>query len=220
MKRDRLDRSANRLSGVAQAEARARRAMRGYSRPVRTSHLVTLALCLALSSTVALAGPPSAVDELVTSAKALSTQNDALAAALKKHEDAAKSKAALEARLVSLRKELGATSDGKRRVALQHQVGAAERELGSLTEVLLAYQKLLAKEAREDRRLRQETAELRDKARRARLQVDYLAAKAREADEKADAAMRAAEAQLALGVVSSALQVAAAAGALVDGGAR
>lgn len=187
---------------------------------MRTSHLVTLALGLALSSTLALAGPPSAVDELATATKALSTQNDALAAALKKYEDAARSKAALEARLVSLRKELRATSDGKRRVALQQQLGAADRELSSLTEVLLAYQKLLAKEAREDRRLRQQTAELRDKARRARLQGDDLATKMREADDKADAAMKAAEAQLALGVVSSALQVAAAAGTLVDGGGR
>ena len=200
--------------------ARARPAPRGYARPVRTIHLVTLAAGLALSSTLALAGPPSAVDELATATKALSTQNDALAAALKKYEDAARSKAAIEARLVSLRKELRVTSDGKRRVALQQQLGAAERELSSLTEVLLTYQKLLAKEAREDRRLRQQTAELRDKARRARLQGDDLATKMREADDKADAAMKAAEAQLALGVVSSALQVAAAAGTLVDGGAR
>lgn len=73
--------------------------------------------------------------------------------------------------------------------------------------MMMDYQKMLIKEAREDKRLAQQT---RDRAARVKALLDHgqIDAQMKEAQDKADAALNAAEAQL---VVSDALSMAAAA---------
>jgi hypothetical protein len=165
---------------------------------------------LSLSSALALAEPPSPAEALVVSTRALVVQSGTVQSLVEKYEASARSRVTLELRAGALRKELAAASDLKRRGLIEQQLATTNREIVSLYEMILAYQRMLAKEAREARRLAQETAKLArtTKAAGTRAQNERVRLEIQEANDKAEAAMKAAEAQLSLGVVAGALQVA------------
>jgi hypothetical protein len=186
---------------------------------MRRNHLILVSAGLMLCSALAFAAPPTASpgaspsappsaalrahDELVAATKALVAQNNTLRALVAQYEAKAKAKALLEAKIGALQKELASTPDAKRRAELQQQLDASSTLRSDITAVMLEYQKLLNKEAREDKRL----ADLaRDS--KIRLKLDaakdgtQIAAMKQEAEDRADAAMTAASIQLNLGIVS------------------
>jgi len=180
-----------------------------YTSSVARRNQLLFGLAFVLCAALGFAAPPTVHDELAASTKALALQTAVVKSLVDQHDAKAQAKAALDAKVVTLRKELGATTDAKRRAAIQQQIDANNAVASSLFAVMMEYQKMLQKEAREDKKLVQLTKDLLARAKVAKPESDnkQLEAQMKESQEKADAAMAAAEAQLALGIVAAALNV-------------
>jgi hypothetical protein len=159
----------------------------------------------------ALAAPPEAalVDRLNASTVKLVAQNEALKDAIAKYEKAAAERTAVATKLAATRKTLAATKDRKLRSELEAQVRSMEKNVSGLLAAIIEYQKVVAKEAREDRELSRTVAELNNALKAAALKQDNKSIDKgmEEAREKADVAMDSARIQLASGVVSTALAI-------------
>jgi hypothetical protein len=158
------------------------------------------------------------IDDLKAATQELATRNDALKAAIGRYEAKEKEKAAVDARLAALKKELDATTDPRKRMALGQEIRDTNAKADGILAVMLEYQRLVAKEARENRTIAQKTREIALRAKTAKIKTDNGAIDKgmEEARERADAAMNQATTMLGLSVVSAALAVVSAAAA--DGG--
>jgi hypothetical protein len=170
-----------------------------------------LGLAFVLCSALGFAAPPTVHEELAASTKALVLQTAVVKSLADQHDAQATAKAALDARVAALTKELGATSDLKRRAVLQQQIDANNALSGSIFAFMIEYQKMLNKEAREDKKIARETRELADRAKLVKVDSQNVQVRAqmKESQDKADAAMTAADAQLVVGVVAAALSIGA-----------
>jgi hypothetical protein len=176
---------------------------------MRRNHLIVVSAGLMLCSALAFAAPPSASpsaalrahDELVAATKALVAQTNTLHALVVQYEAKAKAKALVEAKIGALQKELASTPDAKRRAELQQQLDASSTLRGDLTAAMLEYQKLLNKEAREDERLAKVAMKLRNRA-KIDNETTQITAMKKEAEDRFDAAMTAANNELNMGIFS------------------